>query len=722
MTMSRRSLGKSGVALLAGAVLPRSVRAVIGEAIGFPWALPTSDSAGVPRIVVEDFSKPFDPAYLSNGMIGIRPGPNPLARAQTCVSGFVFSHRPYRMEGLSPSPYPLETDLCVKGVSLLTHPELFKIQRQSLEMSSGELLTEAIFAPGDDITLQIEILQFASRSVPSLLCQEIRVTPSREIEIQFVAAINCNGLPGSLFFSEASERTPIDLVLGLLSEGDLQKLGVAVLVISPDAGPRKEPPSLVDKGLSRAFRVKAQAAQTFRIRTIAAMISGLYHPEPALEAIRLANWGGMLGFEKLRQDNRTAWGELWKSRVRIVGDSASQRVLDAAHFYVHSSLHPSTRTGMAPFGLSQWDHYFGHSFWDTESWSLLPVTLASPATGRALVDFRLRGLEYARRQAALYGFRGAQFPWEAAQTSGYETTPTFAATGWGEQHVTPDVALGVWEYQLATNDRDFLREGAWPILHAVAEWIESRGTFTNRGFEICNIMGPDEAVGNINNNSYMNIVSKMAVAAAIRCGEMLGFSAPLSWKQIRDNFYLPIDGPRGVVLPYDNPPDPHSPNYSMSNLDFLALHDPPITLELLRKTHDYEESLRPTGPTAALMDQSNFSIGFAAAAVAATAAFLGNNARAAQLFKEAWKQSWLEPFAMIQEIPTQQYGCFLTNFGSFLQTAMLGFTGLRVREGEWSKYPATMPSGWSKIEIDRIWVKGEPRRLVASNGTPAKLL
>jgi len=90
MKMSRRSLGKNALALLGGATFPKTMRSATVESIGFPWAVPSSDSASIPRIVVEDFSKPFDPAYLSNGLIGIRPGSNPLARAQTCVSGFVF--------------------------------------------------------------------------------------------------------------------------------------------------------------------------------------------------------------------------------------------------------------------------------------------------------------------------------------------------------------------------------------------------------------------------------------------------------------------------------------------------------------------------------------------------------------------------------------------------------------------------------------------------------
>jgi hypothetical protein len=115
-------------------------------------------------------------------------------------------------------------------------------------------------------------------------------------------------------------------------------------------------------------------------------------------------------------------------------------------------------------------------------------------------------------------------------------------------------------------------------------------------------------------------------------------------------------------------------------------------------------------------------IGFAADAVAATAAFLGDKQRAAEIFEQSWKLSWLEPFGMIREVPSQDYGCFLTNFGSLLQTVMLGFTGIRINEGDWRKYPATMPAGWSRIEVDRISVRGEPKRLIAVDGAPAKLV
>jgi len=660
-------------------------------------------------MVVDNFSKKFDPAYLSNGLIGIRPGPNPLVDAMTYVSGYVSAGVPYEVESLSPAPYPFETDLVINEISLLKRPDLLQVKRQTLDMASGELLTEMAFLPASGTTLVVEVLQFASRSVPSLLCQEIRLHAPSDMEIAFVPRIGTPSVPGQVFATEPPERTNIDLVMGLTSDGGLSKLGIAVIVAAPEGPIRREELARTEAGIARPYHLKARSGQELRLQTISALISSLYHPEPMVEAIRLANWGAMLGFDELREKNRSAWDDLWQSRVKVTAGNDAQRVLDAAFFYLHSSLHHSTLTGMPPFGLSQHEHYYGHSFWDTESWSLLPVTLASPETGRALVDFRLRSLEWAKREAALYGYRGAQFPWEAGQTAGFETTPTFAATGWAEQHVTPDVALGFWEYQLATNDQPFLRDGTWPVLKVVAQWIESRVVATNRGFEIHHIMGPDEGINNVNNDAYVNLICKMVLAAAIRCGQKVGEATPSSWTKIQRDLILPIDRSSNVLQAYDNVPA-EQPGF----LDCLTVHDPPISLDILRNTYRQEDALRQAKPS--------FIIGFAADAIAATAALLNDKRRAAELFDLSWKTSWLEPFGMIREVPTQDYGCFLTDFGSLLQTVMLGFTGLRVNEGDWRKHPAALPEGWSQIEIDRIWVRGEPKRIVAVDGAPAKLL
>jgi protein-glucosylgalactosylhydroxylysine glucosidase len=172
-----------------------------------------------------------------------------------------------------------------------------------------------------------------------------------------------------------------------------------------------------------------------------------------------------------------------------------------------------------------------------------------------------------------------------------------------------------------------------------------------------------------------------------------------------------VDQDRQIVLPYDNARA--GTQYSLGSLDMLTVHDPPLSANLLRNTYDYETRTRG----------SQWSgIGFSVAASAATAAFLGDRKRARELFDQSWRNVWLEPFGMIREAPSQDYGCFLTNFGSLLQTVMLGFTGLRIRRGDWRAYPATLPEGWSGLEINRLWVRGRPQRLVAEGSKPAQLL
>lgn len=658
-------------------------------------------------MVAQDFTRHFDPAYLSNGLIGIRPGPNPLAQTPTAVSGFVDRYIPYEMQALSPAPYPLMTDLVLNGLSLLQRPDLVSLRRQSLDIATGELLTQMIFVPGP-ARFELEVLQFASRSVPALLCQQVRITPASNVSASIVAQIGTRGVPGTVSQDRPPEQTAIDLAIGFRSQGGLAEIGAAVMVL-PEPGIEKTDQLLsTDEGVTRFYRLNGKGGQTCHFDTVAAMVSNYYHPEPYLESIRIASWGAVLGLDLLRRQNRAAWSELWQSRVKVTGDPESQKVLDASFFYLHSSLSPSAQTGMPPFGLSQTRAYYGHSFWDTESWSLLPVVLASPPAAKALLEFRRGSLGLARKLADLYGYRGAQFPWEAAPVGGFESTPTFAATGWEEQHITPDVALGFWEYQVATGDAEFLQRATWPVLEAVAEWIVSRGIFTPRGFEIHHIMGPDEGLPNVNNDAYVNLACKMALQAATTCAAKVGMTAPPEWSRVARQMYLPIDRQRNVILPCDNPPQGR--NYPTGGLAMLTLHDPPLSEELIKNTFDYQQEIRAHRPPA---------IGFAEAALAATAAWLGYRSKARRLFQASWRADWMEPFGMLKEAPVETYGCFLTNCGSLLQTVMLGFTGLRIREGNWAAYPAILPDGWSRIEIDRLWIRGKAYRLVAENGRNA---
>jgi len=668
--------------------------------------------AGVPPIPVmacTNFIDDFKPACLSNSLIGIRPAANPLAQAQTLVGGFVRTHPTMLMESLSPAPYPLATDIELNGVSLLGNPVWLEISDQSLDMSAGELSTEMKFSSGEGCGLHLKVLQFVSRSVPAILCQEILLTSSSAATIEVVTKVSCKGVSGSVYLDHLPfPQTDPDLqVTGF--RNDRNSLGIGIAVLSNGEFLRKR------EGI---YGLRATAGRTYAFRTIASMVSEAYDTEPELQALRVLGWGRMTGFDRLRKQNRDEWAELWRSRVKVQGDTDAQKALDAAFFYLHSSLHPSCRTGMPPYGLTQFEALEGHVFWDMDSWCLPPAVLASPGSAKAMLEYRLRGLEAARKRAELFGYQGAQFPWESG-INGYEECPPWVATGWAEQHIVPDVALGFWEYQLATNDQDFLRSGTWQVLRNVAQWIESRGEFTNRGFEIRNVMGVDESLPSTDNNSYMNLACQMAMQAAIECAHKIGATPGEKWDRIARAMVVPVDHGGRVIVPYDNAKP--EKGYSLGMLQFLFLHRMPVTEELFKNTYDFEEELRARMPSGASNPCSTKAPGFTCPPFAACAAHFGDRHKAAELFRNAWKPYWVEPYGLAREYQFFRDGNYVTSCASLLQATMFGFTGLRISDGDWQRYPAALPESWTRIEIDRLWIKNRAMRLTAEHGKLAVL-
>jgi hypothetical protein len=65
-------------------------------------------------------------------------------------------------------------------------------------------------------------------------------------------------------------------------------------------------------------------------------------------------------------------------------------------------------------------------------------------------------------------------------------------------------------------------------------------------------------------------------------------------------------------------------------------------------------------------------------------------------------------------------GPFFANLGGFLMGLLLGFPGLLPGPGEpenWMRRAVVLPEGWSSIEVERVWIRGRPFKLVARQGT-----
>ena len=110
------------------------------------------------------------------------------------------------------------------------------------------------------------------------------------------------------------------------------------------------------------------------------------------------------------------------SEIVIEGDDESQRALRFAVYHLTIAANPGGRARLNRCTRPYGDAYLGHVFWDTETYLLPFYTAVWPEAARALLMYRFHTLPGARAKAAHFGFKGALYAWESADT-GHETTP-----------------------------------------------------------------------------------------------------------------------------------------------------------------------------------------------------------------------------------------------------------------------------------------------------------
>ena len=672
------------------------------------------------------------PAYLSSGLIGLRAGPIPLVEGMATVSGLRGVHPVDRVESFARGPYPVAGDIEVNGHMLSRLPRLARFVEQRYDFACGELHSRFRFSPGDGHpTAEVEVLTFFCRSLPSLVAQEVRVTVDGSCSLSVRASVDQKGIDGRLLERETNvpgaEASVVDGSLLWETHGALSRCGAAY-VTTFDGGDGVQR-SVEDKNslapLSTTYSVLARPGRAYVLRQVSSLLPTAFHVEPDREASRIARIGGTRGLDQLREENRAAWRELWRGRIRLLG--ASQRwqgYVDAAQYYLHASAHPSGLFSTAMFGLAYWPnyHYYrGHVMWDIEAFSLPPLLLADPSTARAMLEYRFLRLQSAKRNAALNGYDGLQFPWESSSEHGQEMSRTNAPLLGFEQHVNFSVALAFARFCHATGDVEFARDRAWPVLRGVADWSVSRATRTSRGFEIKQTLGPAEGrQAPVDNDAYVNMgaiaVLQEATDLAVRCG----FPAPPSWKEMAEALFLPRDEATGAILNHDR-------------------FDPEQEEKVIAGTPEAAAGLFPLGyrvepevEAATLRDalsriEPYLGSPMLSAPAGVYAAWLGDRKRAAELFEAGYAEFVNEPYWEVNEFSNVRFpdkprvGPLFANLGGLLTSLLYGLPRLRLGPGSpstWCEGPVVMPDGWEGLEVERLWVRGSPVSFVAHHGDP----
>lgn len=107
------------------------------------------------------------------------------------------------------------------------------------------------------------------------------------------------------------------------------------------------------------------------------------------------------------------------------------------------------------------------------------------------------------------------------------------------------------------------------------------------------------------------------------------------------------------------------------------------------------------------------------------AARLGERERATRLFEAGYLEYLNEPWRDCNEFSRTRFpdkpvvGPFYANLGGFLTALLYGLTGLQPGPAppeQWFERPPAMPDAWEGVEVERVFIRGAARRLVARQG------
>ena len=594
--------------------------------------------------------------------------------------------------------------------------------RQEIDMRTGTARTRYDWVNGGRRT-SIAIETFISRATPALGVIRLRVTPHQtgRMRVRFALAgwaaprrlalatlerappdwqpedIWYPGLSLIRTRSASARRGSATLALSSTPAGRVTVLAQAASVSWSATLPR---PSVLTRAAGDTAQVEiafdGEPDRSYAFTQLVGFASSAERAQPLAAARRLAASAAARGYDSLAADNARAWARRWETDIVLDGNPGLQQVVRSMLFYLLCSADSGTGMGIPPMGLSS-GGYYGHVFWDSDTWMFPALALTHPDVAHSLVGFRARTLPAARANARANGYRGAMYPWEADEI-GRETTPHFAAqNARSEIHINGDVAVAQWQYFLATGDSAWLAREGFPVIAGTADFWVSRAAYDSTGgrYHIRNVVSVAEGLVGVDDDAYTNAIARRNLELATAAARRLGRPADPRWAEVAAKLHLPIDAASGFFRTYEGAPDSTLGVITPLLAFPLGL---PMSDQAKRAHLDQAMARLEQEASGAMMGITLLSVG---------AAELGDRRLVDSLLPFSYQHHTQGPFLMLSETPTNMAVDFLTGAGGFLQQVIFGYTGLRFGEhGVEEAFPPVLPSSVHRLLLRNIHVRG----------------
>ncbi|GEP07237.1 glycoside hydrolase family 65 protein [Methylobacterium oxalidis] len=639
--------------------------------------------------------------------------------------------------------------LILDGEPLVAREGVMLYGMRRLDMRRGVLLSEWTHRTPAGITAtghELRLLSLADRAV-GLQLQRI-VLDRDGIEVRLEASFGLAGLgmePVRLENDLGAWRTE--------GTGKVVAMAGAASLCLDDASINPERPF----PLRWIFRWPSKAGQVAEFsRLVAVARADRSAEDPAPRATAALERSTSAGWRAILERHEVAWDVNWSaSGIRIEGDDDLQRALRFAVYHLTSAANPDDdRVSIGARGLTG-DAYFGHVFWDTETYLLPFYTAVWPDAARSLLMYRYHTLSGARAKAELCGYRGALYPWESADT-GEETTPETVLgpdgkpieilTGKMEHHISADVAYAVWQYWRATGDDEFFRDAGAEILLETARFWASRAVAEADGRRhIRKVIGPDEYHENVDDNAFTNVMARWNIACALRALDLVRQRWPEHASALQDRLALDdreLDDWRDAIARIVTGLDTATGLYEQFagfhalrqlNVADYADHALPIDVVIGREQTQGSQVIKQADVVAliALLPEAfpehgatiNFrhyeprcahGSSLSAAMHARVAARLGDADMALRYMRETASLD-LDPD------PNSAGGIRIAGLGGLWQAAILGIAGLNLM-GETLELDPKLPLSWRRLSFKVRWQGRSVGLSVAADVVEATLI
>jgi maltose phosphorylase len=432
-------------------------------------------------------------------------------------------------------------------------------------------------------------------------------------------------------------------------------------------------------------------------------------------------------FDGLFADHAVQWDEKWShSNIVIKGDPEAQQGIRFNIFQLNQTYTGrDQRLNIGPKGFTG-EKYGGSTYWDTEAF-LIPFYLSTEPdhVSRNLLLYRYKHLDKAIENATKLGFNQGAALYPMVTMNGEECHNEWEIT-FEEIHRNGAIAYAIYNYVKYTGEKEYLAQYGLEVLIALSRFWRQRVNWSDvKGkYVILGVTGPNEYENNVNNNWYTNRMASWTLRYTLESLDYVMREHPMqyqqlvnktgfrydaetsAWNDIIKNLYLPLLEERGIFLQQDGFMDkeqrmvselspaerPINQHWSWDRilrsvflkqadvLQGIFFFEDEFTTDTIRRNFDFYEPRT--------VHESSLS----ACIHSILANRIGEVEKAYELYL---RTSRLDLDDYNKEVAE---GLHITSMGGTWMSIVIGFGGLRIKEGMLSFTP-NLPRKWKYLSF-----------------------